>query len=363
MARLKVFLVGGARPNFMKVAPLYRAAEGREGLDCRIVHTGQHSDPVMSGGFFEEFGLPEPHHYLGEGSGTHAVQTARIMIGFESLCVRERPDLVMVVGDVDSTLACALSAAKLGLDVANVEAGLRSFDRGMPEEINRVVTDALADHLFASEESAVENLLREGRPLSSIHLSGNVMVDNLLHQLALLEAEDESRFSTFAFKRENPRYVFLTLHRPSNVDDRTRFVEILSALNPIAQVRPILFPVHPRTRKMMDVFGLALHHDIILLPPLSFRESLYLWKDAECVLTDSGGLQEETTALGVPCVTLRENTERPATVTHGTNILGGTSRERILSAFTKSVAARSARPSPPPFWDGRAAERIWDLLA
>ena len=358
---MKVFLVAGARPNFMKIAPIYRASKKHPGVDCRIVHTGQHYDREMSQTFFDDLDLPAPDFHLEAGSGTHAVQTAKIMVAFERICGEEKPDWVVVVGDVNSTLACSVVAKKMGVLVAHVEAGLRSFDLTMPEEINRMVTDAITDCFFVTEESGERNLLREGKPAESIHFVGNVMIDNLFHQLEKLGSDDGVRFPTGALKEQSRPYAFLTLHRPSNVDDRGTFEGIAGALNEIAGEMPILFPVHPRTKKMMGEFGICLSERVRTLPPLGFRESLFLWKDAEVVLTDSGGLQEETTALGIPCVTIRENTERPVTVTMGTNALAGTRPEAILDAF-RTAGKRKNSGRVPPLWDGKAAERIWKIL-
>ena len=360
---MKVFLVAGARPNFMKIAPIYRAALTHKEVDCRIVHTGQHYDQEMSAVFFEDLGIPEPAFHLDAGSGTHAVQTGKIMTAFEALCEEERPDLVIVVGDVNSTLACSVVAKKAMIRVAHVEAGLRSFDLAMPEEINRMVTDAISDYFFVTEESGFENLLREGKPKDRVWLVGHVMIDNLLYQLGRLNdgAVDVKALSTYHLKQEKGRYAFLTLHRPSNVDDAGTFRGIVSALNEIAKGLPIIFPVHPRTRKMAEQFAIEFSESTVLLPPLGFIESLFLWKDAEVVLTDSGGLQEETTALGVPCVTIRENTERPVTVEIGSNVLAGTTREGILKAYGESLA-KKGRAAIPPKWDGRASDRIWEAI-
>lgn len=358
---MHILLIAGARPNFMKVAPLYHRSMGLDAVRCRIVHTGQHYDYAMSQAFFDDLELPEPPFYLGAGSGTHAEQTARIMTAFEALCLREKPELVVVVGDVNSTLACAIVAKKAMVPVAHVEAGLRSFDRSMPEEINRIVTDAVSDYFFVSEQSGCRNLLAEGQPPERIHWVGNVMVDNLLSQLHRLNNGNASHFASAAIKERHAAYAFLTLHRPSNVDSRDALAEIVSALNEIAEVLPIVFPVHPRTRQKLAAFDLDLSDGIELLEPLGFRESLFLWKDARFVLTDSGGLQEETTALGIPCVTIRENTERPITVELGTNVLGGTRRESIIAAVQESlVKARTAKV--PPLWDGKAAERFWSIV-
>ncbi|MCK8603909.1 non-hydrolyzing UDP-N-acetylglucosamine 2-epimerase [Desulfoferrobacter suflitae] len=360
---MEVLLIAGARPNFMKIAPIYREALKHPSVVCKLVHTGQHYDYEMSQAFFEDLEIPEPHFFLNAGSGSHAEQTAKIMVAFENVCVQEKPDLIMVVGDVNSTLACSIVAKKLLIQVAHVEAGLRSFDLTMPEEINRMVTDAITDYFFVTEQSAIENLEREGKPKERIHFVGHVMIDNLLHQLKKLENGAKADFPTVSLKDGLGEYVFLTLHRPANVDSRESFLEIADALNEVAAEYPIIFPVHPRTRKMMEVHGVELSPRIHLLSPLGFKESLYLWKDALMVMTDSGGLQEETTALGVPCVTLRENTERPITIQMGTNILGGVKRDSILRACRESLSGRGKRGGVPPRWDGRAAERIWEVIA
>ena len=318
----------------------------------------------MSLAFFDDLELPQPDYFLACGSGSHAVQTAKVMTAFEEVCMAERPDLVMVVGDVNSTMACSIVAKKLLVRVAHVEAGPRSFDRAMPEEINRIITDSISDFFFVTEESAVKNLLAEGIENDKIFFVGHVMIDNLLYQLSKLEncRENVKKLSVHAVKQSACPYAFLTLHRPSNVENREVFKRIVDALNEIARDRKIIFPVHPRTRQKMDEFKLTFSGNVILLLPLNFKESLYLWKDAEAVLTDSGGLQEETTALGVPCVTLRENTERPITVEMGTNVLGGTTKESILHAYRESLA-KASKAAVPPYWDGKASERIWGVLA
>jgi UDP-N-acetylglucosamine 2-epimerase (non-hydrolysing) len=362
MKNVKVFLVAGARPNFMKIAPVYREALKHDQVQCNIVHTGQHYDYEMSEAFFKDLELPKPHFFLDAGSGSHAVQTAKIMVAFEALCEKEAPDLMIVVGDVNSTLACSVVAKKSLIQVAHVEAGLRSFDLTMPEEINRMVTDCLSDYFFVTEESGRENLLKEGKGKESIHFVGHVMIDNLLYQAKRLDEKTIKEFTTYNLKKEHNNYAFLTLHRPSNVDTIEAFSEIAGALNEIAEERAIFFPVHPRTEKMMKQFGMKLSENIVLLSPLGFKESLFLWKDATVVLTDSGGLQEETTALGVPCVTLRENTERPITIEMGTNVLGGTKKASILKAYEEVMAKDKGTCAVPPKWDGRAAERIWKVL-
>jgi len=359
---MKVFLVAGARPNFMKIAPVYREAMKHDEVECKIVHTGQHYDYEMSEAFFKDLEIPKPDFFLNAGSGSHAVQTAKVMVAFEELCEKERPDVVIVVGDVNSTLACSVVAKKSLIKVAHVEAGLRSFDLTMPEEINRMVTDCLSDYFFVTEESGRANLVREGKAKESIHFVGHVMIDNLLYQAKRLDEKTMKGFSTYKLKKENEGYAFLTLHRPSNVDTREAFSEIAGALNAIAEERPIFFPVHPRTEKMMKQFELKLSEKIVLLSPLGFKESLFLWKDAAVVLTDSGGLQEETTALAVPCVTLRENTERPITIEMGSNVLGGTKKDTIVNAYREAMARDRKTYAVPPRWDGRASERIWKVL-
>lgn len=358
---MKALLIAGARPNFMKIAPLYRASLAHGTLDCRIVHTGQHYDHEMSQAFFDDLGIPAPTHALHAGSGSHAEQTARIMLGFEPICLAEKPDWVFVVGDVNSTLACAIVAKKLGVRIAHVEAGLRSFDWSMPEEVNRVVTDSIADLFFVTEQSGVDNLLREGKAEGKVHMVGHVMIDNLLHQVRELEPHPPGAPAALGSMPASP-YAFLTLHRPSNVDEKPVFQGIVDALNRIARDMPIIFPVHTRTKARLDEFGLALSPNIAQLPPLGFREALRLWKDAQLVLTDSGGLQEETTALGVACLTLRQNTERPITVEMGTNTLAGNGEASILAAYERAMAARGDGPRIPPLWDGKASERIWRIL-
>jgi len=364
---MKLLLVAGARPNFMKIAPIIRAlsawriAHSAKDIEYKLVHTGQHYDYEMSKVFFDDLEIPAPEYYLGAGSGSHAEQTAKVMVEFEKVCGDERPDVAIVVGDVNSTLACSVTAKKLNLDVAHVEAGLRSGDMTMPEEINRIVTDAIADYLFVTEKSGEDNLLKEGKPKEKIHFVGHVMIDNLLCQLQKLKQEDGSRFESNALKEKLRRYAFLTLHRPSNVDDKEVLSGIASALNEVSQETPIIFPIHPRTRKMIDEFKINLSEYIHIMDPLGFRESLFLWKDAVMVMTDSGGFQEETTALGVPCITIRENTERPITIEIGTNILAGNKKEDILKCY-REIMKNPKKGEVPPMWDGRAAERIVDIL-
>jgi len=347
----------------MKISPIYRGSIKYKEIECKIVHTGQHYDYEMSQSFFDDLEIPKPDFFLNAGSGTHASQTAKIMIEFEKLCQKEQPDMVIVVGDVNSTLACSVVAKKLLIDVAHVEAGLRSFDLAMPEEINRMVTDSISDYFFVTEKSGVRNLLKEGKQENRTHLVGNVMIDNLFYQVKKLAKIDPHTFSCFELKKRFHKYIYLTLHRPSNVDSLEKFRSISETLNQIAQKIPIVFPVHPRTKKMMDQFKIHLCDKIYQLPPLGFRESLFLWKDAALVMTDSGGLQEETTALGIPCITIRENTERPITIEKGTNILAGITKDSILLAFDETIQKKhTENKRVPDKWDGKTAERIWKIL-
>lgn len=356
----KLLIIAGARPNFMKIAPIIRAIHlgFADKLTEIIVHTGQHYDYEMSQAFFEDLEIGKPDYFLGVGSGSHAIQTAKIMIAFEEVCLKEKPDLVIVVGDVNSTLACALVAKKLGLAVAHVEAGLRSHDLTMPEEINRKVTDLLADYLFVSEKSGIINLRKEGKPEDSLYFVGNVMVDTLFNQLGKIK-NMESKINGL----EKP-FAVLTLHRPSNVDGAEKLQEIMGAIATIAKDLPVYFPVHPRTREQLQRIGMDKSWSgITLLSPLPYLEFLCLWKDASLVLTDSGGLQEETTALGIPCLTLRENTERPITIEEGTNMLAGTSASEILAAYESFKTSGGKKGRIPELWDGKAAERIVAVLA
>jgi UDP-N-acetylglucosamine 2-epimerase (non-hydrolysing) len=357
-----VYLVAGARPNFMKIAPIVRALQAHGGLGYKIIHTGQHYDREMNDVFFEELGIPAPDVFMGAGGGSHAQQTAKIMTAFEELCQANRPDAVLVVGDVNSTLACSIVAKKLNIPVAHVEAGLRSGDMTMPEEINRLVTDSISDWFFVTEPSGVEHLRREGKPDRAIHYVGHVMVDNVLYQAEKLSGLS-TEFETADFKRQHARYGVVTLHRPSNVDDAAMMARIGGALKEIAAELPLLFPVHPRTRANLDKFGIDLGPNVTLVGPQPYMAFLNVWKDAAVVLTDSGGLQEETTALGVPCITIRENTERPVTVDEGTNVLAGTDPTRIVAEVRKVLTGQGKQGRRPQLWDGKAAERIVEILA
>jgi UDP-N-acetylglucosamine 2-epimerase (non-hydrolysing) len=350
--------VVGARPNYMKVAPLMDALKDVRRVRQVLVNTGQHYDDAMAKGFIRELSLPVPDRDLEVGSATHAVQTANVMVRFEQVCLEERPDLVVVVGDVNSTMAATLVAAKLLIPVAHVEAGLRSFDRAMPEEINRIVTDRLADLLLTPSRDADENLRSEGVPAAKIHFVGNIMIDTLFRHLPMATLDRlADRVNVKAGS-----YAVLTLHRPSNVDVRETFTSILSAVAAIASEIPVVFPVHPRTQARVSEFGLShLLKDVCVTGPLGYIDFLSLTSHAKIVLTDSGGLQEESTALGIPCLTLRENTERPITVTHGTNTVVGTETERILAGY-RSAMRGDVTKRQPELWDGCTATRIATVL-
>ncbi len=356
-------LVAGARPNFTKIAPLMRALHAHgERISTRLVHTGQHYDHQMSDVFFSELGIPAPDVALGCGGGTHAEQTARIMIAFEQYLQQERPDWVVVVGDVNSTLACAIVARKLHIRVAHVEAGLRSRDQSMPEEINRIVTDSIANLFFTTEPAGDANLLIEGHDRTSIHFVGNLMIDNLLYQLDRMRTIPEDQLDPDGYRARllalgQGRYGAVTLHRPANVDDPACLSSLMNGINQLAAELPLVFPIHPRTRKALERSKITLHPNIVATPPLSYLHFLYLWRQAAVVVTDSGGLQEETTAVGVRCVTARDSTERPITITRGSNILAGVDGESVLRHARN---AQTLGPSDdwPDLWDGRAAERI-----
>jgi UDP-N-acetylglucosamine 2-epimerase (non-hydrolysing) len=359
---MKIINVVGARPNLPKIAPLIRLMCSHPEIEPILVHTGQHYDDQLSDVFFRQMGLPTPHYNLQVGSGSHAVQTAEVLKRIEPGRIEQKPNLVLVVGDVNSTAAATLAAVKLGVSVAHVEAGLRSFDRSMPEEINRILTDALADYLFVTEEDAVENLLKEGRPRSSIHFVGNVMIDTLLHFLPIAQTSRIGHDLDLICTETWRRFAVLTLHRPSNVDTLDRLRELLRAVNLVAMDVPVIFPVHPRTAQRLCEANIALAPGLRLTPPMGYLDFLCLLSHAALVLTDSGGIQEETTALAVPCLTLRENTERPVTISKGTNVLVGTDVGRIVQA-SRNVLAGDVGPSQvPPLWDGRAAERIVEVL-
>jgi len=371
--------VVGTRPNFMKVAPLMREIfRYPQKFDQLFVHTGQHYDYEMSKSFFNDLKLPSPDIYLGIGSGTHAEQTGKIMIEFEKICFKEKPDLIIVVGDVNSTIACALVATKLCIPVAHVEAGLRSFDRTMPEEVNRILTDQISDYLFTTCEDANQNLIKEGIPKQNIFFVGNVMIDTLLGNIEI--AKSSIILEKLELRKNNSikKYAVVTLHRPSNVDNREILNGILNVLNELAKEISIIFPAHPRTIKQMQSFKLVKlanykenvfsndlnkkTQNMLTISPLSYLDFLCLMSSATIVLTDSGGIQEETTILGIPCLTLRNNTERPITVKEGTNILVGNNSDKIMSIALSVLKNENSKKKIPKYWDGKSAERIIKIL-
>ena len=408
---MKVISVVGARPNFMKVAPIYRAfkqfkinpshfdsaqCDKRRMTDPNthtdnlqpipyspithlICHTGQHYDEKMSKIFFDELGLPKPDYYLGVGGGSHAEQTARIMIEFEKVLLKEKPDLVIVVGDVNSTVACSLTAVKLGIKVAHVEAGLRSFDRSMPEEINRILTDSISDYLFVTERSGLDNLKREGIHDNKVHFVGHVMIDSLINYLP----EAEGRYNRISSELLSFRasinhlegdsseqqtslkpYILVTMHRPSNVDFKDKLSDLIGMLNRLSEKRKIIFPIHPRTKQNIEKFGLdkKLSQNLILIDPIGYIDFIALIKNAEVILTDSGGIQEESTFLGVQCVTLRTTTERPITVEIGTNHLVGDDFNEAERVVNEILSGKKKEGKIPELWDGKASERIIKIL-
>ncbi|HET7312401.1 MAG TPA: UDP-N-acetylglucosamine 2-epimerase (non-hydrolyzing) [Mycobacteriales bacterium] len=359
---MSILVVAAARPNFMKVAPLLQAFDAA-GVETTLVHTGQHYDAAMSDQFFADLGMRQPDVHLGCAGGSHAETTARVMLAFDAVVAERNPNAVVVVGDVDSTLACGLVAAKRNVPLAHVEAGLRSGDRTMPEEVNRIVVDALADWLFTPSADATQNLVREGVDPKRIFWVGNVMADSLLRTMTTLDVDAE--LARHRVRREG--YALLTLHRPSNVDDMETFTEILTGVAEVARSTPVLFPVHPRTAPQLLLPQvqkiLSATSGLRLLQPVGYRECAALQSAAAFVMTDSGGLQEETTILGVPCLTLRESTERPITVTEGTNTVVGTSASAIVDGAASALAGRHITRTPPVGWEGRAAERIVEILA
>lgn len=357
----KVISVVGARPNYMKVAPIHRAFQKySETITHLICHTGQHYDVNMSKVFFDELELPSPHFYLGVGSGSHAEQTARIMIEFEKVLLSEKPDLIIVVGDVNSTIACSLVAVKLGIKVAHVEAGLRSFDRSMPEEINRILTDQIADYLFVTEKSGIENLQHEGIHDFRIFFVGNTMIDSLVYYMPKIEKSNILE----DLKLNNNEYIVVTLHRPSNVDQPENLVKIFEQFKKIAEKYKIVFPIHPRTKKVLESINYDFNYpNILLVEPIGYINFIKLVKNSVAVITDSGGIQEETTYLKIPCLTLRDNTERPITAEIGTNKLIGTRYDKIAIEFFDMIKNPKTNSQVPPLWDGKAAERITDKLA
>jgi UDP-N-acetylglucosamine 2-epimerase (non-hydrolysing) len=355
---MRITAVVGARPNFVKIAAIMAEARKYPDLDCRLIHTGQHYDARMSDSFFQELDIPAPDVNLGVGPGSSAAQTGEIMVRLADVLDEHRPDVVLVVGDVNSTVAAALVAVKMGLPVAHVEAGLRSFDRAMPEEINRVVTDAISDYCFTTEPAAGENLLHEGVPASRIFYVGNVMIDTLLR------FRDQAGASTVLERLGLARgqFAVLTLHRPSNVDDASALRRLLDGLLPVQRDLPVIFPVHPRTRQRLAELPATVVQGLRLVEPLGYLDFVHLMASATCVLTDSGGIQEETTALGVPCLTLRTTTERPITVTVGTNRVVGLDPAETRRAWETIRAGAWPKGRVPELWDGKAAERIVKVL-
>lgn len=356
-SRPRIVCVVGTRPNFVKIASLITEFRKRDNFEALLLHTGQHFSPEMSKVFFDDLEMPPPDIHLGAGGGTATQQTASIMRELEGTLTSTRPSLVLVVGDVNSTLSAALTAAQMHIPVAHVEAGLRSFDRRMPEELNRIITDSISDYLFVSEQSGVANLLAEGVNRSRIYSVGNVMIDTLLRfrkKAARSHVLNDLGLTPGA-------YAVATLHRPSNVDDPVRLAEMVNALNEISTLAPVVFPVHPRTRKRIDEFGLSLEH-LVLSDPLGYLDFLHLMSNARLMVTDSGGIQEETTILGIPCLTTRENTERPITITHGTNQLVGIDSAEIVGAARRALRVEKPAMPAPDLWDGHASERIADVL-
>lgn len=351
---MHILHIVGARPNFMKVAPVLAALKKRENVTQTLVHTGQHYDVNMSDVFFQQLGIPAPDVNLAVGSGSHAKQASEIMTRFEPVLIERRPDLVLVYGDVNSTVATALVCSKLGVRVGHVEAGLRSFDRTMPEEINRLVTDQLSDLLFTPSEDGDENLRREGIPAEKIFRVGNVMIDSLVR---LLPEARKTRVANFP-----DRYALVTLHRPANVDDSSALKGILASLLAVSRELAVVFPAHPRTRQRITDFGFDTGQ-FLVLDPLPYVDFLGLQSRAAVVITDSGGIQEETTYLGIPCLTVRENTERPITVSAGTNVLVGRDPKKLSAELSRVLAGKSKKGTTPPLWDGHAGERIADILA
>lgn len=355
-----IILVVGARPNFMKIAPIYAELKSR-GQELLLLHTGQHYDDNMSKVFFDDLGMPKPDIYMGIGSGSHAYQTGTVMIEFEKICIEKDPSMVVVVGDVNSTVACTIVCAKLHIPCAHVEAGLRSFDREMPEEINRILTDSIADILLTPSIDGDINLEKEGIPKDRIHMVGNVMIDSLFTNLEKVKESD-------VWSRHNivSDYALVTLHRPSNVDDMATFSGIISALSNIGERIKIVFPIHPRTKKMAEKFGLydklTAIPNISITEPIGYLDFIALMSKSKLVLTDSGGLQEETTALGIPCLTLRENTERPVTVTEGTNTIVGADSDLIIQSANEVLDTGGKSGRIPDLWDGKTAERIADII-
>jgi UDP-N-acetylglucosamine 2-epimerase (non-hydrolysing) len=357
----KIISVVGARPNFMKVAPIHKAFQNyNDKINHLVCHTGQHYDEKMSKVFFDELELPKPDFYLGVGSGSHAEQTGKIMIEFEKILQTEKPDLIIVVGDVNSTIACSLTASKLHIPTAHVEAGLRSFDREMPEEVNRVLTDQISEFLFVTESSGIENLANEGIEDNKVFMVGNVMIDSLAHYLEKAKSSNVLN----DHKLESSRFILVTMHRPSNVDNENQLKGIVHLLNTVSEKRKVLFPIHPRTRKNLTTFKLdgELNTNVILSDPIGYLDFVNLLQNSELVITDSGGIQEETTYLGIQCITTRTTTERPVTVEIGTNHLVGTDFTIAENTALKILDGTIKSGSIPKLWDGKAADRIVEII-
>lgn len=361
MKKKKIISVVGARPNFMKVAPIHRALAKYEEFEHVICHTGQHYDKNMSDDFFRDLDMPQPKYFLGVGSGTHAEQTAKTMIEFEKVVNEYKPDLVIVVGDVNSTIACVLTAAKSGIKTAHVEAGLRSFDKSMPEELNRMATDAIVDYYFVTEQSGLDNLKKAGADDETVFFVGNTMIDSLHYALPFAKKSDILNILELKPKE----YALITIHRPSNVDTKENLQSMIEVLDYITKYRTVVFPIHPRTRKNIEKFGLSelvKNEKIKLIEPQGYINFLALMLNSDFVLTDSGGIQEETTALSIPCLTARTTTERPSTITTGTNILVSPTKDGIIKAVDNIIQNPHKEGKLPPLWDGKAAERIANVL-
>ncbi len=354
----KIISVVGARPNFIKMKPIINSIKKNK-INNILVHTGQHYDQNMSEIFFKELMLPKPDYFMGIGSGTHTYQTAEIMINFENICDNYSPDLVIVAGDVNSTLACALVSAKKNIPVAHIESGLRSFDRTMPEEINRIITDSISEILFVTEKSGVQNLIKEGIDRSKIHFVGNTMIDSLINYID--QAKKRKPWLNYGLTPKN--YCLVTMHRPSNVDDEIKMISIIRLINQLSDKIKIIFPIHPRTAKLMKQCSECLSENVISTSPLSYLDFLGLMSSSRFVLTDSGGIQEESTYLEVQCVTLRENTERPITITEGTNHLAGTNTKNVLKIIDNILTGKNKKGSIPEKWDGKAGDRIVKIIS
>lgn len=362
---MKVIHVVGARPNFMKLAPLHRALTNTP-IEQKVIHTGQHYDAFMSDIFFEQLQIPRPDYHMGIGSGTHSVQTAKMMMGLEEIFLNEKPDWVIVYGDVNSTLAAALVCSKNQIKICHVEAGLRSYDRTMPEEINRIVTDQLSDLLLTPSIDGNENLQKEGIHPSKVILVGNIMIDSLFWSLKWIEQNPQSIQTALKllnqYQLKPQHYILVTLHRPSNVDEPSKLQLIIQALGEISHHTPVLFPVHPRTKKMLENLKIENYPQLFFESPLGYMDFLHLQQNALALVTDSGGIQEETTALGIPCLTLRENTERPITITQGTNQLIGNDFSKLTFELNKIIQGEGKKGKIPELWDGKTAERIKDIF-